>query len=93
MVEVGYETSAITLTNLVLHLAANPDVQERALAELDAVVGDKRQPEFNDVANLPYVRGCVKEVLRLHPIPTWGVKHYTDGEFASLGRISTSDMT
>ena len=55
-------------------------VQERAVEELSKVVGDKRMPEFEDIAQLPYIRGCVKEILRLHPIPTWGLKHYTDSE-------------
>lgn len=80
LVEVGTETTSITLTNLILFLAANPECQGRAIAELNDVVGDGRLPRFEDLSQLPYVRGCVKDVLRLQPIPTWGIKHYTDSK-------------
>ncbi|KAK3707460.1 hypothetical protein LTR37_012102 [Vermiconidia calcicola] len=87
LVEVGTETSTITLTNLMLYLATYPKVQERALAELSDVVSDTRMPRFEDVEHLPYIRACVKEILRLHPIPTWGLKHYTDGEVSYKGTV------
>ncbi|USW46727.1 Putative cytochrome P450 [Septoria linicola] len=80
LVEVGSETTSITLLNLMLHLASNLKHQDKAIAELNAVVGNDRSPCFEDLPQLPYVRACVKEVLRLHPIPTWGVKHYTDND-------------
>ncbi|KAF2169981.1 hypothetical protein M409DRAFT_19597 [Zasmidium cellare ATCC 36951] len=87
LVEVGSETTSITLTNLILYLAANPHTQVQAIAELSKVVGDDRMPLFEDVARLPYIRGCVKEMLRLHPIPTWGLKHYTDGDIVYKGQV------
>ncbi|CAK1356444.1 unnamed protein product [Cercospora beticola] len=80
LVEVGSETTSITLLNLLLYLAANPTCQTKAMKELDNVFGDDRPPCFEDIPRLPYVRACVKEVLRLNPIPTWGVKHYTDND-------------
>lgn len=30
--------------------------------------------------SLPYVRACVKEILRLCPVPTWAIKHYADAD-------------
>lgn len=39
-----------------------PDVQARAQAELDSVVGRERVPTFKDYDNLPYLRAMVKEV-------------------------------
>ncbi len=41
-----------------------PEVQQRAQAELDKVVGRSRLPEFNDEASLPYISAIVKEVFR-----------------------------
>lgn len=41
-----------------------PEVQSKAQAELDKVVGDKRLPVFNDRDSLPYIDALVKEVLR-----------------------------
>jgi len=80
IVEAGSETSSVTLNNLILRLAANPRVQHVAYEELMRVVGNKRTPRFDDIPNLPYIRACIKEVLRLCPVPTWGIKHYADAD-------------
>jgi cytochrome P450 len=41
-----------------------PDVQKRAQAEIDAVVGPDRLPSFADRDSLPYTEAIIKEVLR-----------------------------
>lgn len=80
LAEAGSETSFVTMNNLILHLAASPDAQKRAYEELMRVVGPDRTPVFDDVQNLPYIRACVKEMLRLRPVPIWGTKHFTDAD-------------
>lgn len=52
-----------------------PDVQRKAQAELDAVVGEGRLPQFADRGSLPYVNAVVKEVLRWHPISPLSIPH------------------
>ncbi|THC95056.1 hypothetical protein EYZ11_005451 [Aspergillus tanneri] len=76
LVEAGFETSAATLNSLVLHLAANQRVQNKAHEELMCVVGPDRPPTFDDMPNLPYIRACVKEILRMNPILAPGIRHY-----------------
>ena len=44
-----------------------PDVQRKAQAEIDQIVGNSRLPNFADEGALPYVRAVLKEVLRWHP--------------------------
>lgn len=78
LVEAGSETSYVTLNNLILHLAAARSAQDKAYEELMRVVGPDRHPVFDDLHSLPYLRACVKEMLRLRPVPVWGVKHYAD---------------
>lgn len=78
LVEAGFETSAATLNSLVLQLAANPRAQKAAHDELTRVVGPNRLPKFEDMANLPYIRACVKEMLRMNPILAPGIRHYAD---------------
>ena len=56
---------------MVLH----PSAQARAQAELDAVVGPDRLPEFSDLELLPYVRAVIKETLRWHIILPVGLPH------------------
>ena len=45
-----------------------PDVQRKAQAEIDRVVGDLRFPDYSDQDELPYVQAVLKEVLRWHPV-------------------------
>lgn len=52
-----------------------PDVQKRIQAELDAVVGRKRLPTFEDRASLPYLEATIKESLRFHPPTPLGIAH------------------
>lgn len=47
-----------------------PEVQARAQAELDAVVGRDRIPTFADYEHLPYIRATVKEVCCFHSYRT-----------------------
>ena len=42
-------------------MAMNPDVQRKAQAELDAVVGRNRLPTLGDRDDLPYVEAILKE--------------------------------
>ncbi|KAI1486331.1 putative O-methylsterigmatocystin oxidoreductase [Biscogniauxia mediterranea] len=79
-VEAGSTTTSVTLLSLLLHLAACPDVQKTAFEELMRVVGPDRTPTYEDIQDLPYIRACIKEVLRMHPTPFWGIKHYADAD-------------
>lgn len=46
-----------------------PDIQRRAQAEIDRVVGPRsdRLPEFSDQESLPYITAILKEILRWAP--------------------------
>jgi len=57
-------------------MLSNPSVIKQAQEELDRVVGPDRTPNFKDEANLPYIRGMIKETLRLRPINKFGNNHY-----------------
>ena len=48
-------------------MIAFPQVQRRAQAEIDAVVGRDRLPTFDDAPRLTYVRAIIKEILRWRP--------------------------
>jgi cytochrome P450 len=49
-----------------------PDVQAKAQAEIDTVIGTDRLPTSEDRPNLPYVDALVKEVLRWQPVTPLG---------------------
>ncbi|HTX44670.1 MAG TPA: cytochrome P450 [Solirubrobacteraceae bacterium] len=67
----GHETTANALSWMWYLLALNPDARERMLAEVDAVLGDRR-PAFGDVGRLPWTAACVQEAMRMYS-PAWVV--------------------
>ena len=56
-------------------MTKHPDIQRKAQAELDAVVGPRRLPHFADRASLPYVNALVKECFRWQCVVPLGVPH------------------
>jgi len=53
-------------------MVTHPEVQRKAQAEIDRVVGNDRLPTSADQPNLPYIDALVKEVLRWHPVAPLG---------------------
>src|SRR5579863_6175656 len=74
-------------------MIAFPEVQRRAQAELDAVVGRDRLPTFDDAPRLPFVRAIIEEVLRWRPSLPLGVPHaateadWYEGMFIPKGTV------
>ena len=53
-----------TMISFFLVLTLFPEVQRRAQAELDIVVGRDRLPTFDDRPRLPYIEALCKELMR-----------------------------
>ncbi|KAI0683656.1 cytochrome P450 [Cerioporus squamosus] len=64
-----------TLQCFYLAMASYPEVQARAHAELDEVIGPHRLPTLGDKPDLPYLCAIVKECLRWRPVPPLGFLH------------------
>jgi cytochrome P450 len=60
---------ASALTTFILLMSLHPEVQKKAQAELDKVLGRDRLANETDVgrADLPYLAAVIKEVLRWGP--------------------------
>ena len=64
----GTDTVAILLEWVMARMVLHRDIQSKAQAELDAVVGRGGGAVSDaDVARLPYLQCVVKETLRVHP--------------------------
>ena len=50
----------------------HPEVQRKAQAEIDRVVGNDRFPTLADQPDLPYTDALVKEVFRWNPVAPLG---------------------
>lgn len=71
----GTDTTVSAIYSLFLAMTLFPDVQKRAQAEIDAVVGPDRLPSFADRDSLPYTEALVKEILRWNVVLPNGFPH------------------
>ena len=55
-----------------LAMALYPEVQKKAQAEIDTVLGPHRLPDFEDRPSLPYINAIVKESMRWHLVAPLG---------------------
>ncbi|KAH8369111.1 hypothetical protein KR009_001550 [Drosophila setifemur] len=69
MMMAGVDTTSSTFTALLLCLAKNPEKQERLREEVMKVLPNK-DSEFTEasIKNIPYLRACIKESQRIHPL-------------------------
>eukprot|EP00930_Biecheleria_cincta_P021620 TRINITY_DN15975_c0_g3_i1.p1 TRINITY_DN15975_c0_g3~~TRINITY_DN15975_c0_g3_i1.p1 ORF type:complete len:618 (+),score=97.82 TRINITY_DN15975_c0_g3_i1:75-1928(+) len=65
----GHETVASIMTWATFELARNPEIFSKVRAELDAVLEGGRDPTFEDIEKLEYLRVVIAETLRLYPAP------------------------
>jgi cytochrome P450 len=75
MYTAGVDSTVSAVRTFILAMTLYPEVQRKAQAELDQIVGNSRLPDFSDEATLPYVQAVLKEVLRWHPVAPLGVPH------------------
>jgi cytochrome P450 len=68
----GADTTVAAVIAFFLAMLVYPDVQRKAQAEIDQVVGRDRLPDFDDAPQLPYVQGVVNECLRWLPVAPLG---------------------
>jgi cytochrome P450 len=60
----GSDTTIAVVVSFFLAMVVYPEVQAKAQAELDRVVGNDRLPGMADAPNLPYIQGVVNECYR-----------------------------
>jgi cytochrome P450 len=83
LMEGGSDTTASILLAFLQAMIKFPDVQRRAQAEIDALLGAEatsleRSPRWEDYARLPYIAQIVKETMRWRPVTPLGFPHATN---------------
>jgi len=63
----GVDTTSNTLTWMLLHLAMFPEVQEKLYRELSTVLQGADYDQ-SKTSQLPYMKACFKESLRMDPV-------------------------
>nr|XP_009686785.1 PREDICTED: cytochrome P450 2J2 [Struthio camelus australis] len=73
----GTETTSTTMRWALLYMAMYPEIQARVQAEIDAVVGQARQPALEDRSSMPYTNAVIHEVQRSSNIIPFGLPRLT----------------
>ncbi|KAF2233794.1 cytochrome P450 monooxygenase [Viridothelium virens] len=84
MMNAGSDTTAIAMTNVLYHLLKNPDCLAKLRQEIDDVFDDGSVAPYDRVRNLPYLRACLDESLRITPPNTFGLPRRTPSEGAQI---------
>nr|XP_020161934.1 tyrosine N-monooxygenase-like [Aegilops tauschii subsp. strangulata] len=53
----------------------NPELLAKAVEEMDRVVGRERLVQESDIMQLNYLKACIREAFRLHPIAPFNLPH------------------
>ncbi|KAF9474070.1 cytochrome P450 [Pholiota conissans] len=94
----GADTTAGSEYAFFLAMTLFPEVQKKAQAEIDAVIGNGRIPTLSDLPQLPYVHAVVLEVLRWNCVAPTGVPHrpiedgYIGGYFIPKGALIIANL-
>ncbi|XP_018788367.1 PREDICTED: probable cytochrome P450 12e1, mitochondrial [Bactrocera latifrons] len=69
MMMAGVDTTSSTLTGILFCIAKNPDKQQKLFEELKSILPNKdSRLTIENMQNLPYLRACIKEGIRYHPL-------------------------
>ncbi|KAH7889032.1 cytochrome P450 [Phlebopus sp. FC_14] len=64
----GSDTTVASIYAFFLAMTLYPEIQKRAQAELDSLIGTERLPTFEDRHSLPYVNAVCTELFRWHTV-------------------------
>ncbi|SJL10574.1 uncharacterized protein ARMOST_13962 [Armillaria ostoyae] len=71
----GAVTTVITLQVFLLAMMQYPEVQKKAQAYIDGVVGNERLPTLSDREAIPYIDAIAKETSRWRPVAPMAFAH------------------
>ncbi|KAL4903346.1 hypothetical protein BDW74DRAFT_186034 [Aspergillus multicolor] len=91
LLDAGSETTAIALTHLLYYLVRNPDSLSQLRVEVTSILQESEIiAPYAKVKNLPYLKACINESLRLSPPLPRGLERATppDGIVIAGTRIA-----
>nr|VWO95117.1 N/A [Ganoderma boninense] len=97
-INAGTDTTTSILLTIFFALSLYPSIQRKAQAELDAVVGPHRLPDFSDRESLVYLEAIIKEAMRWMPSAPLGLTHCTredevvNGYFIPAGTVLLANI-
>ncbi|KAL7529350.1 hypothetical protein ACHAWF_002947, partial [Thalassiosira exigua] len=61
----GHETTASTLGFCLAELSRHPECLDKAVKEIESVMGDRSSPNYDDIGKLAYIDACFRVSLEL----------------------------
>lgn len=92
------DTTVSATITFIYAMTTHPEIQMKAQAELDRVVGTDRLPSYADRASLPYIEAIYRELLRWRPPLNMGIPHSStkddiyEGYFIPEGTVVMSNI-
>ncbi|XP_076950537.1 valine N-monooxygenase 2-like [Bidens hawaiensis] len=80
MMLAGFDNVSNNIEWAMAEMINKPRIFEKAVHELDFVVGKDRLVQESDLPSLNYIKSCVKEAFRLHPVAAFNVPHVTTAD-------------
>ncbi|KAI0370176.1 cytochrome P450 [Pilatotrama ljubarskyi] len=71
----GADTTVSAINTFFLAMTLHPEIQQKAQAEIEAVIGTDRLPTAEDRDKLPYVNAVFLEVLRWNNVAPLAIPH------------------
>ncbi|KAK2386552.1 isoleucine N-monooxygenase [Trifolium repens] len=71
----GVDNPSCAAEFAIAEMINQPDLLQRAIEELDNVVGKQRLVQESDIPNLNYVKACAREAFRLHSVRIFNLPH------------------
>lgn len=94
MMNAGTDTTTAALTNAIFLLYKNAPVLSRLREELDAALSPTETPTYEVVSQLPYLRACIEESLRVRPASSMGLPRVVPkGGRMVAGQFIDEDVT
>ncbi|SJL03002.1 related to cytochrome P450 CYP2 subfamily [Armillaria ostoyae] len=81
----GSHIASLSLPTQNSAMLLYPDIQLKAQAEIDAIVGNDRLPRFDDREHLPYINALALEVSRWHAVGPLGLPHSVSDDDVQSG--------
>ncbi|GAB6030768.1 hypothetical protein CHUAL_007617 [Chamberlinius hualienensis] len=89
----GTETTATSLHWGLFYMTLNPEVQRKVQDEIDRVIGQERDPSYNDRTQLPYTEATIMEIHRMVSLVPLSIAHRNTKEvFIQNYRIPKDTM-
>ncbi|KAI7733609.1 hypothetical protein M8C21_015999, partial [Ambrosia artemisiifolia] len=85
MMLAGFDNISNNIEWAMAEMINQPKIFDKAVQELDFVVGKDRLVQESDLPKLNYIKSCVKEAFRLHPVAPFNVPHVTTADSTVAG--------